>query len=221
MKKLYWPYIVPFLAFMICTYAGMVAPGGVYAMYPIKTVVVAALLWYYRASYQEIRASFSWLAIVTGIVVFLIWIFPEAWYPHITIGEKTYKLFKIGSSEFNPYAAGTGWVLYASIVFRLIGAAVVVPVMEELFWRSFILRWLIREDFISVPLGAFTWFSFLVSVVAFGFEHNHWFVGMLAGMVYNALLYYKKDLFQCIVAHAITNFLLGIYVLMTQQWGFW
>ena len=208
-KQTYLAYILPLLAFMILTYAGRVFPLGTYVLYPIKTLVVGAILWYYRKTYTEIRPNFSWLAVGIGVLTFVIWVVPEGWYP------------QIGSSHFDPFAVGSSWLTYVLIGFRLLGAVIVVPVFEELFWRSFALRWLIHEDFTRVPIGKFTWFSCTVVIVGFGFEHHRWLVGLAAGILYHALLYRKKDLFSCIVAHAITNFLLGMYVLVTQQWTFW
>ncbi len=208
MKKISLPYLVPFVAFLVFTYAGSMF-NGTYIFYPIKTLIVAALLFYYRKAYNEITLKFSWLAILVGIAVFIIWVVPEGWYP------------QIGSSEFNPYAYGKGWLAFMLILFRLLGAVIVVPIFEELFWRSFLLRWLIDEDFHSIPIGTFTWLSCGAIVLGFGFEHHRWLVGLLAGVLYNGLLYYKKDLSSCILAHAVTNLLLGIYVLQTQQWTFW
>jgi CAAX prenyl protease-like protein len=209
MKKRYWPYIVPFLAFLIFTYAGLGIPYGIYIVYPIKTVVVGGILYYYRKSYTEISFKCSWIAPLVGILAFVVWVLPEGWYP------------QLGSSVFNPYTFGKGWISLALIVFRLIGAVIVVPIFEELFWRSFVIRWLINENFISVPIGTFTWFSCIVIVLGFGFEHHQWLVGLLAGILYNVLLYTKKNLADCIVAHAVTNLLLGSYVLLTRQWTFW
>jgi CAAX prenyl protease-like protein len=208
-KQAYLPYIVPFLAFVIGTYGGMLLPVDPYVLYPIKTLAVGAILWYYRKAYTEIQINFSWLAVGVGILTFVVWVVPEGWYP------------QIGSSQFDPFATGGGWQAYVLIGFRLLGAVIVVPVFEELFWRSFALRWLINEDFTSVPIGKFTWFSCLIVILGFGFEHHRWLVGLVAGVAYHGLLYYKKDLFSCIVAHAVTNLLLGIYVLVTQQWTFW
>ncbi len=209
MKSIYWPYVVPFIVFLVLTYAGSWLPHGTYILYPIKTLVVGALLYYYRKSYPEITVNFSWIAPLVGILVFVIWVLPEGKYP------------QIGSSEFNPYTFGKGWIAYFLIIFRLMGAVIVVPIFEELFWRSFAIRWLINENFTRISIGTFTWFSCIAIVLGFGFEHHRWLVGLLAGIFYNALLYYKKDLFSCIIAHAVTNLLLGIYVLMTQQWIFW
>jgi hypothetical protein len=93
--------------------------------------------------------------------------------------------------------------------------------MEELFWRSFLLRYAITSDFKSIPLGQFSWFSFIAISLLFGLEHHRWLVGIVAGMVYAGLLYRRKNLFDPIVSHAITNLLLGIYVVVTGKWSFW
>src|SRR5207253_7378060 len=96
---------------------------------------------------------------------------------------------------------------------RLVGLALVVPVMEELLWRSWLLRIAVREDFKKVALGTFTWASCLISAAAFALVHPEWLSAFLCGLAYNFVLYRTKNLWACIVAHATTNLALGIYVL--------
>jgi CAAX prenyl protease-like protein len=107
------------------------------------------------------------------------------------------------------------------LVFRILGAVIVVPVMEELFWRAFLIRWLVKEDFKSVPVGTFTGLSFAVTVVIFGAEHNEWLAGLICGALYNWLYYKRKDVFSCIVAHAASNAALAAWVLSRGDWKFW
>ncbi len=209
-KASFLPYVLPFAVFAVFIYAApaLGIPKG--WAYPIQTGVIAGILIYFWDIYRpEIRLRFDPLAIVVGVAVFGIWILPEGWIP--TLGE----------SQFNPYELASGPWVPVIIGFRLLGAVVVVPVMEELFWRSFALRYIIDPDFKSVPLGQYSLFSFLLVSVAFGFEHHRWLVGILAGMAYAGLLYRSKNLFSPILAHAVTNLLLGIYVLYTGQWSFW
>jgi hypothetical protein len=52
-------------------------------------------------------------------------------------------------------------------------------------------------------------------------EHNMFLAGILAGAIYNLLLYYTKSLSQCVLAHAVTNLALGFFVLLSQKWYFW
>ena len=204
------PYVAPFAVFSVVTYAGPLfnlSPGQIYL---IRMFLTASTLYLFRNNFkQEIVPVFSWPAVLAGALVFFIWVLPENLYPHI------------GSSEFNPYADSSGMNPYLLMTIRLTGAALLVPVMEELFWRSFAMRLMIRSDFKSVPLGAFTWFSFIIVSVAFGFEHHRWLVGIAAGAIYAWVLYRSKNLFEPILAHAVTNLMLGIYVIQSGEWSFW
>lgn len=187
-----------------------------FILYPIKTLVVAAALFALWKSYDEFE--FQWLrhagtmlsALLVGVVVFVLWINMD--WPFATAGTP---------EGFNPYDPANPLPAWLSIAFRLMGAALVVPIFEELFWRSFILRYLINPDFTKVHIGTFTWMSFAASSVLFGLEHHLWLAGIMAGVFYNALLYRTKSLAACIVAHGVTNMLLGIYVLKTGHWQFW
>lgn len=206
----YAPYVFPFALFAICTYVAALFGISQVLLYPIKMFVVAASLsCYWNAYKQEIKFSLSWVGVIAGVLVFLIWVLPEGLYP------------QIGQSSFNPYAYAKRPVAYSLIVCRLGGATLIVPLMEELFWRSFALRLSINPDFKSVPLGEFSWFSFIFVSVVFGFEHHRWLVGIVAGMIYTALLYRSKNLFVPILSHGVTNLLLGLYVVSTYQWSFW
>ncbi len=245
-------------------------------MYPVKTLLVGGLLFYYRKFYAELHFRFSWLGVLVGIVVFVIWVLPEGLYPHLgwsrfnpypasfrltqealsslqdegvpedvldalrplidqeieaensfltavekCLAQKTVEQYRDRILHHASFRERQPWLVILLVFFRFLGAVIVVPIFEELFWRSFALRWVIHEDFTTVPIGTFTWLSFLVIVLGFGFEHHRWLVGLAAGIIYNGLLYYKKDLSACVLAHGVTNLLLGVYVLMTQQWTFW
>jgi CAAX prenyl protease-like protein len=185
-------------------------------LYPIKAFSVALLLLLFRKSYDEVRfrdlaRPMATLAtLIAGIGVFAFWIMLDlSW---ATIGSPA----GFDPNIFND--AGTKVLMTAT---RLCGAVLVVPLMEELFWRSFLIRYIISADFTRVAVGKFTWPSFFVTALLFGLEHNFFVAGILAGTVYNLLLYYTRSLSHCIIAHAVTNLLLGIYVLNTAQWHFW
>lgn len=207
------PYIVPFAIYIVASLAGDYFQHGTYIMYPIKTVLVAASLWFYRKEYTELRAGIrigqAIMAIGVGIFVLVVWVLPDDLYPHL------------GASEFNPQQFNRQTIRWTLIAFRLAGAALVVPVFEELFWRSFVMRWIINPDFKQVDIGKFTWMSFIVVTVFFGLEHHRWLVGFAAGLIYNLLLYRERNLWACIVSHGVTNFALGIYVLQSERWSFW
>jgi CAAX prenyl protease-like protein len=123
--------------------------------------------------------------------------------------------------SFEPFSLDSRAASWSYILARVVGAVLVVPVMEELFWRGFLLRWLINPDFRSVPMGAFTPFSFWATVVLFGVEHEQWLAGMICGALLNGLLYRTKSLFACVIAHATANALLASWVLARADWKFW
>ena len=208
--KYYAPHTLPFVVMGLCIYLGRWTGIPANLLYPIQTALVAGCLaWFWRDWRDEVRVCADWLAVVAGIAVFAVWVLSEGFYP------------RMPSTGGDPFASGRGAWVYVFIAFRIFGAAVVVPLAEELFWRSFALRFLIRSDFKSVALGQFSWFSFIAVSLAFGFEHHRWLPGIIAGLVYAGLLYHRKNLFSPILSHAVTNLLLGIYVIATGQWTFW
>lgn len=170
--------------------------------YAVRTAATAALLAATAASLKfkvESLKCWRWcdlvLGLAVGMVVFAIWILPEqfdwAWYRKWCI---------IGEG-------GTQTVAEASavmIAIRLIGSAFVISIAEELFFR----KWLIG-------FAGFWWM-----VALFAIEHDRWFVAALCGIIYGAL-YLRRGLGAACVAHATTNLLLGLWVLLTGQWQFW
>ena len=101
----------------------------------------------------------------------------------------------------------------------LAGATLVVPVMEEIFWRSFLLRWLQHPRFQSVDPTGVGLKALVISSVLFGTEHNLWFAGILAGLAYGWLYKRSGNLWVPVLAHAVTNASLGAYVLITGSRG--
>jgi CAAX prenyl protease-like protein len=108
------------------------------------------------------------------------------------------------------------------IIFRVLASVVNVPVLEELFWRGWLMRWLIAKDFKTVPLGAYTAQSFWLVAVLFASEHgSYWDVGLAAGIIYNWWMIRTRSLADCMLAHAVTNACLAAYVLARDQWQYW
>jgi uncharacterized protein len=213
----WFPYVAPMAVFAIFTYAGVLWADAAHVWYGIKTIVVGLMLVAFRRRYREVSWTpgvANWaIGTAAGILVLVVWVAPEGLAPFLRIGQ---------GRGFDPHGFGLSAPgLWAVIGVRLLGASVVVPVMEELFWRGFLMRALIDWDFERVPLGTYRLFSFALVAVAFGFEHDRWLVGIAAGLAYNGLLVWRRSLFTCMIAHAVTNLGLGIYVLQTQRWSLW
>lgn len=191
-------------------------PTDLNYLYPLKAIVVACLLFWFRKEYPELRFKelskipTTLLVSCAGLLVFVLWIQMD-W----TLGSSA------TPAGFNPQQFPEGALRVSMIFFRIAGAVLVVPLMEELFWRSFLIRYLIDNDFENVRIGTFTWASFLLTIVLFGLEHNYIYAGIMAGIFYNLILYKTRSLAQCVLAHAVTNLALAIYVLFTGRWQFW
>jgi len=211
--------IVPFALYMafLAVEQGALAWGGdsfdTRWLYPVKVVVVALALWHFRGEYRELLVRPARLplivSILLGVLVFVLWInLDQGW---LNLG---------GAAGYDPRTpdGGLNWTLVA---FRLAGAALVVPLMEELFWRSFLMRWIERQDFLSVSAAEVGFRAILISSVLFGSEHSLWFAGILAGLAYAWLYRTYNNLWLPIAAHACTNLILGLWVLQTGAWQFW
>lgn len=216
-----WPRIFPFAGYMGFIGLSAVLVGseaeGTFDVwsYPIKTLVVAGLLVFFWSRFQELKSPIfvNWQeALVTvgvGLGVYALWVRMD--WPWAIQGEL---------SDYNPFLAGPTLGIVLAVI-RIFGASVIVPIMEELFWRSFLIRYIVNANFETVRLGTFTIGSFAATVVLFGLEHNLWLAGMMAGICYSGLLYWTGRLWPCIIAHGITNFVLGIHVLTTGEWYWW
>jgi CAAX prenyl protease-like protein len=104
---------------------------------------------------------------------------------------------------------------------RLLGLVIVVPVIEELFWRSFLLRWLIDPDFGRVPIGRVTPVAAVLSSLFFALVHPEWLPALLTGLLWAALLWKTTSLSASALSHATANLALGLYVIATADWKYW
>ncbi len=184
-------------------------------LYGAQIAAVVLVLGLFVRAYTELRPLALGLrealeATAGGIVVFVLWINLD--FGWTVIGE--------AGTGFDPRTR-SGDVDWALAVLRIFGAAAVVPIMEELFWRSFIMRWLDNPDFTRLSAAAASWRAILLSSVVFGIEHHQWLAGVLAGLAYGGLYMRSNTLWSPILAHAVTNLLLGLWVLRTGAWHFW
>jgi CAAX prenyl protease-like protein len=209
-------YCAPAVVFALLTAAEGWAPLGFYpAVYAVKVVAVTLALVACRRILRDIVPAWSTMApgVVVGIGVFAIWILGELWIPYPHLGART---------AYNPFAELGPGATVGFLIVRLYGLVLLVPVFEELLWRSFLIRYATSPDhFTSVPHGTFSQTAFLIVAGASAVSHSEWLVALVTNVVYVLLLKRTRSLFATVVAHATTNALLGVYVLRTASWQLW
>jgi uncharacterized protein len=184
-----------------------------YWIYPAQTIICGLLLIWFWREYRLRAPNRMAFAVAIALLVFALWVAPQALFG-----------FAARSDGFNPEIfSGQPAAYWATVFSRFLRLVVVVPLVEEIFWRGFLLRYLINEKFSTVPVGAFSWLSFAVVTVGFGFAHSRadWMPALITGALYNCVAYRTKSLASCVLAHALTNLLLGLWIMKTRQWGFW
>lgn len=214
-----WARVLPFLVYLSFFLVDMllsklgIAPESLRWLYPVKTALVTLSLIICWREYTELHRWDLGIkrvigAVAVGLAVFGLWI-------SLSTGWMV-----IGSPEgYDPRTGGDiDWLLVA---IRIAGAALVVPVMEELFWRSFLMRWLDKNDFLALEPARVTLQSAAIAAVLFGFEHNLWLAGIVAGAAYGFLYVRTSSLWSPIIAHAVTNGVLGVWIVSTGNWTFW
>ena len=198
----------PFAAFIVLLAA--------FPQHPLlRGVVVAALLAIFWRQYTELRTSRleprAWLlAVATGVGVFVLWIALDQ--PWARFGEQ--------GPGYKPIGADGG-IDWTRALPRLAILALVVPVMEELFWRSFLMRWIDARDFLGLEPRKVSRTALLATSSLFALEHSLWLAGIIAGLAYAGVYMTTNNLRAPVVAHAVTNGILGIWIVATGSWHLW
>jgi len=226
---MHWPFtraatlrVLPFALFMaLLALRGAAPADGSWGfdprwLYAATVIVVGAVLAWAWREYGELSmqnrplAGEVALAVGVGGVVFALWIHLDA--PWMRLGEP--------AAGFTPLDAA-GRIDPMLVAFRLAGAALLVPVMEELFWRSFLMRWLERPAFEGVDPRSVGVRALIASTFVFVLAHTLWLAAAIAGLAYAWLYIRTGRLWVAVIAHAVTNAALGVWVLATGNWAFW
>ncbi len=203
-------YLGPFVAVTATAMLTGAFSAGFDWLYPLRIFATGAVLWIFRKRYTRLKWTWSWPTIAIGFVTFLVWL----------------ALIPAGISRNDGWPAALRSVpLYWATVwllFRVVGYVVIAPLAEELAFRGFLTRRIVQSDFQNVPLGTFSWSSFLISSALFGaFHGGMWLAGTLAGLSFALALYHRRALGDAVQAHAITNGLIAFYAFTTGQWSVW
>ena len=213
------PYVLPFVVFLV--FLG-IAPYLTFLgrwEFPIRVAVLAAVIYVFSWNVIDFRVK-NWVgSIAIGLAVFAIWIGPDALIP----GYRQHWLFQNAITGKLKNSIPLGLLSDPLVlVLRSVRAVLIVPIVEELFWRAWLMRWIINPDFRSVPLGTYNTQAFWLTALLFASEHGpYWEVGLITGLIYNWWMVRTRSLADCILMHAVTNGVLCGYVLLTSKWEYW
>lgn len=228
--------VVPFLVFVgLTTLQGQFGETSRYWVYAAKTLVGAGLVWAVWPWVQEMRWRASWEAVAVGVGVWGLWVGLDGLYPSLDAAARMLvspvaKYIGLESwcsatptlpKPWNPHEHFSSGIAWAIVVARLLGSTLIVPPLEEVFYRSFLYRYILKPEFQTVSLNCFAWVPFLVTAGIFGLVHYEWLPGIFCGMLYQMLVLRHNRLGDAMTAHAITNFLLGVWVVWKGAWHFW
>ena len=211
-------YIAPMAVFLGLVQVGVTWKSLYAPAYVARTIIVAILLAICWKHYTKIRWTHLWLGVVVGVIGIFQWVGMQLWL------QNHFDVFNPSPDVFDPTKTfSSAAMLWAFVGVRIAGAVLVVPVMEELFWRDYLWRQISSpNDFKIPPVGERDWVSYLAVSGVFAVVHgNWWLTAIVWALMVGALLIYTKSLGACIVAHATTNLLLAIYVLKYRAWDFW
>jgi len=201
------------LAFVFRSSGVWLLAEPLYWVFPLQAVVCAGVLAAFWRQY-DFGPLRPWVwGVGAGLVALFLWVSPQVVF-HLPDRRE----------GFNPEMfAGSPLLYWLTVVGRFLRLMIVVPLLEEIFWRGFLMRYLIKEDFETVRFGTYAPLPFFGVAALFMLEHQtaDYIPALLVGLLWNGLAVRTKSLFACVVAHMVTNFGLGLYIMATRQWGFW
>ncbi len=219
-----WTYVLPLVIYLL----GTSVIGSTGLSYPVAytgVVIVAGVVSAYLVGRNRpfpVHGRVGW-GILFGLVGIGLWI----WLCSLNLERHLDSILPkwLGRGEresFDPFGELSSLrAAWAFIGVRLLGLVVLVPIAEELFWRGFLARWLASDKWEDVPLGKFSPWSFAIVTLVFALAHPEWLAAAVYCMLLNGLLAWKKDLWQCVVAHATSNLVLAVYILTAGAWELW
>ncbi len=198
------PYLMPLLVLLISMMVTLTFSGDFDFYYPLRVMLVIGVLLQFRQQYSELFGPVSSRSLWCGLGVYVLWIALAA-----------------PSEGTNPATQMSGLALSIWLGFRVLGSVVVVPLVEELAFRGYLLRRLQGPNFESVPIGSLNLRSVVVSSLCFGLLHQSWLAGFAAGVSYALVIRNRGSLSDAVVAHGVTNLCLAVQVVALGTWGYW
>jgi len=203
-------YVAPLLAALVATLVTSIWTGQALDRgYGLRVLAASGVLWLFRRELPRPVISPSLFPVIVAAITC------AAWIALVPVDAAAGGLL---TGELQGLGAAERW---AWIAVRVAGSCVVVPVVEELAFRGFLLRWLVSAEFEHVSPRAWTWSALLLSSVAFGSLHAHWILGTLAGLAFAGVLLRRGRLGDAVLAHALVNAGLAVAVLVFGRWDLW
>lgn len=244
-------YVVPFATFMaVAIVFQFLADFGLkldnlaqpwyrrrpeYLMMLVQMCVCFPLLFYWRRQYHWNINSGWILGCLGGVIGIALWILPTHLYTSFDLGnsyEKEAPWFYeyLGLAEraegFDAGVFTKDSVKYwIAIVLRFVRAVILVSLVEEIFWRGFLMKFVMKKsaDYSKIAFGEHSWRSYFI--VTFFFTMVHQPVDWLGAIIFGTIMYFvaikTKSLFACFLMHFVANFLLGCYALQYSKFGLW
>jgi len=210
-----FPFVAPFALFMGLLYLRQNFPQHTWWLYGVCSLLVLGLLLWLRPRYrgQDPAPPRARDSVLLGLGAIVLWIALDPWMPRTAARDNTFPFATAFEIGFVPGIL--------SIAFRIFGAVLVVPIVEELFWRGFLMRTIIKPEFEEVPLGTFQPLSFYITTVAFAMVHVEFGSATLFALIAGWWFCKTKSLRAVIILHAAANLGLALYVLLTKNWFLW
>ena len=216
-RSLAWvgPFVVFILWLAVDKYLPIANPAKEIAR---DAVILAAILFFSRRILATVRAPHWMLSILIGVAVCALWVAPDLLIP----GWRQLPIFQNSITGRINISIPPDQLTPLMLALRTARAALLVPVLEELFWRGWLPRWIQGTPFNKIPLGQYTPLAFWATALLFAAEHGpFWEVGLLCGIIYNLWMKRTRSLGDLVLTHAVTNLALSLYVIARHDWRFW
>lgn len=200
-------------------------------LYPTQTLVILGLLIRYWKFYRfDWSLKWSVIAVFFGAVGIGFWLLPTTLYDAWGLSGETEGWMKwLGIAKrdqgFDPGLFEHPMAYGFSLTMRFLRAVVIVALVEEIFWRGFVMRFCMdwEGNYWRQPFGRAHWKSYLIVTVLFMVAHApiDWAGALVYGSLTYGLCVWSKNLGACVVMHAVANLLMGVYVMSYGKYGLW
>jgi CAAX prenyl protease-like protein len=211
----WYAYVIPTLVFSTLTWLESQYSANYSLLYSAKVLLTSIALIAFRSAWRDFRFSINTavFGMLVGIAVCIEWVLVELYVPYTHLG------MRVGYDPFSAIHNSAPRALFLAV--RFYGLILMVPVIEELFWRSFLLRYFTNQKWQDLQIGEFSWGAFAITAAGFSLVHSEWLPALICAIAYGLLLRQSKSLFACMVAHIVTNLCLGMYIIVTGNWKLW